>query len=313
MPYRIKLLFVTKDWSHGIEKNTLYLGQALSKLTHYMEWHEPGDINDIVKKLPYRPDFILLNDLRSTRCPEITGIDSMKIPLGIIMHDTNYAPDMRRAFIYRNNIRYLFVHYRENFIQLYPDLIGRMIWFPHWVNTAVFRDYYLPKIYDYLIMGCISEGTYPLRARMLDVMSKEPGFMHHPHPGYDQGVYSEDKFIVGRRYAQEINRAKLFLTDNSIFHHLFMKYFEVPACNTLLLAPHSTDAAALGFIPSVNFVDINENDFLEKARYYAVNFNTSGRQIARRGYDLVRRNHNVDVRARQFLAHVESILGGSYT
>ncbi len=311
MNQRIKFLFVTKDWSQGIEKNTLYLGQALARLTNYMEWQQPGDINDIVSKLPARPDFILLNDLRPTRCPEITGIDRLKIPLGIIMHDTNFAPETRKAFIWKNNIRHLFVHYREHFLELYPEFADRMIWFPHWVNTHVFMDYQLPKSYDYLIMGCTFEGTYPLRARMLEAMQNERGFMHHPHPGYDWNAYNESQFVVGRRYAKEINRAKLFLTDDSVYHHLFMKYFEVAACNTLLLAPHSRDAADQGFVPSVNFVDISDNDFLEKARYYADNYNTVGRQIARRGFEMVRQRHSTETRAAELVGHVTRILGGS--
>ena len=87
-----------------------------------------------------------------------------------------------------------------------------------------------------------------------------------------------------------------------------MKYFEVPACNTLLLAPDSPDARALGFIPSENFVDIKEDDFLEKARYYAQNYETEGKRIAQKGYEMVRKLHSVERRARQLVAAAEKII-----
>lgn len=304
----MKFLFVTKDWSHGIEKNTVYLARALERLTQYMEWHEPGGLREIVRRLPQRPDFILLNDMRPTRCPHVTGVGRVDIPLGVIMHDLNFQPQARKAFIRDNDIRHLFVHYRAHFRAHYAEFEDRMIWLPHWVNTEVFTDYALPKSCDYLLMGCVDPHTYPLRARMLERMRNEPGFVYHPHPGYHHGAYSEAAHIVGRRYAREINRAKIFLTDSSVYGYTFMKYFEVPACNTLLLAPDSPDARALGFVPSENFVDITEDDFLEKARYYARNYETAGRRIARRGYEMVRQRHSVERRAAQLVEAVEKIL-----
>lgn len=304
----MKLLFVTKDWSQGIEKNTVYFSQALSRHMMVMEWNEPGDLKEIVNKQPYKPDFILLNDMRATRCPQITGIKSVDIPVGIIMHDLNHLPEERKAFIRENNIRYLFVHYRSFFHRHYSEFSKRMIWLPHWVNTEVFKDYGLPKSYDYLLMGCINQDIYPLRSTILERMQSLRGFMHHPHPGYHYGKYNENDFIVGQRYAKEINKAKLFLTDDSIYHNTFMKYFEVPACNTLLLASNSEDAKDLGFIPSINFVEISEQDFFENARYYAQNYETVGRQIARSGYEMVRSRHSVELRAKQFADAAHDIL-----
>ena len=304
----MNLLFVTKDWSYGIEKNTVYFSQALTPHMRVMEYNASGDLKEIVNKQPYKPDFILLNDLRPTRCPQITGIKGVDIPVGIIMHDLNYQPEQRKAFIRDNNIQYLFVHYRSTFHRQYSEFSKRMIWLPHWVNTEIFKDYGLPKSYDYLLMGCINEDIYPLRSMMLERMQRLPGFMHHPHPGYHYDKYNEDVFFVGKSYAKEINKAKLFLTDDSIYHNMFMKYFEVPACNTLLLAPESEDARDLGFIPSVNFVGVSNNDFYEKARYYAQNYESIGSRIAHKGYDMVRSLHSVEVRAKRFVDAVKDIL-----
>lgn len=306
---KINFLFVTKDWRNGIEKNTVYLAECLKKLTNFMEWSAPGDINDIIKKLPYKPDFILLNDLRPTRCPEITGLDRLKIPFGIIMHDLNYDPAKRKAFIKDNNIRHLFVHYRDRFYKDYYEFKDRMIWFPHWVNTKVFKDYHLPKEYSYLMMGCMWKGTYPLRAKMLETMKDLPGFKYHQHPGYEQKDYKESEFIVGARYAKEINKAKLFLTDNSIYQYTFMKYFEAAACNTLLVAPNSQEVMDLGFVPSVHFIEVDENSFLDKAKYYAKNYEKFGQMIALNGFEMVREKHSVEIRAKQLMKKILDIIG----
>ncbi len=308
--HKLKFLFITKDWKNGIEKNTVYLARQLKTLTQYMEWHEPGDISEIIKQLPAGPDFILLNDLRPTRCPEITGLKNIDIPLGIIMHDLNHYPEKRKAFIEDNNIRYLFVHYRNAFLKKFPEFKDRMIWFPHYINTEVFKDYGLNKTCTYLMMGCIEPVNYPLRVRMLETMKSMDGFVCHPHPGYFKPAYPESEYIVGQRYAREINRAKIFLTDDSIYHYTLMKYFEVPACNTLLLAPASGETADLGFIPSVNYVSVNENNFLESAKYYADNYDAEGSAIAQRGFELVRSRHTVVHRARQLVAKAEEIVNG---
>lgn len=304
----MNLLFVTKDWRHGIEKNTVYLANALKRLIDFTEWNEPGDINDIVRALPRKPDFILLNDLRPTRCQPISGLDRLRLPFGIIMHDLHYRPDERKAFIRDNNIRHLFVHYRSYFMEHYPEFTDRMIWFPHWVDTDVFQDYGQNKSCDFLLMGCTDDYVYPLRSLILSQMEHLPGFVYHPHPGYEINRYSEAEHIVGARYAKEINKAKIFLTDNSIYRNMLIKYFEIPACNTLLLAPDSADARDLGFVPGGNYINIDETDFYEKAVYYAHHFDTVGRKIARRGYEMVRERHSVKQRARQLINKIERIL-----
>ena len=58
-----------------------------------------------------------------------------------------------------------------------------MQWFPHHVNTEVFKDYQLPKDIDLLLMGDVLPRLYPLRNRILQVMKDKPGFVYHEHPG----------------------------------------------------------------------------------------------------------------------------------
>ncbi|MCL6547536.1 MAG: glycosyltransferase [Alicyclobacillus sp.] len=185
-----------------------------------------------------------------------------------------------------------------------------MRWLPHWANTEVYRDYGLPKDIDLLLMGATTGWVYPLRLRMLETLSGRAGFVHHPHPGYQRFSPAErEQVYIGERYAREINRAKIFLTCDSVFHYPLMKYFEVPACNTLLFAPGSREVEDLGFIPGQHFVAIDEHDFLDKIDYYLAHPDERDR-IARQGCELVHARHSLAVRARELVHMIEDILRG---
>ena len=60
------------------------------------------------------------------------------------------------------------------------------------------------------------------------------------------------------------------------------------------------DMNTLGFKPDVNFVAINEDNFLERIQYY-LSHPSEARTIAQRGYDLIRSKHSQDIRAKQFI------------
>ncbi|WML39500.1 glycosyltransferase [Neobacillus sp. OS1-2] len=305
---RVRLLFITKNWMNGIERNTYYLTEALKKRMVVEVWEEPGDINDILATIHFKPDFILLNDIRPTRCPEITGLKDCPIPFGIIMHDLHYQMEARKQFVEQNNVQYIFTHYRDAFLSGYPEYKDRMIWLPHFVNIDVFKDYQLPKTLDFLMMGVVLESVYPLRDRILQQLREDPHFTYHPHPGYLHESYDENQFLVGTRYAKEINQSKIFFTCDSIYHYPLMKYYEVLACNTLLLAPSSAELFDLGFVPGVHYIDINEENFIEKAFYYLQNYQTKGKAIAKNGYKMVRKKHSVTVRAKQLEKQFKKII-----
>ncbi|MCA1320830.1 glycosyltransferase [Bacillus tianshenii] len=305
---KLKLLFITKDWSSGIERNNFFLSQSLSKLTKLTIWESSGNIHDILTSLDFTPDFILLNDLRPSRCPDITGLNTCDIPVGMIMHDLQYKTDYRRQFIEENNILHLFIHYRDRFIEYFPEYEDRMIWFPHFVQTDVFKDYKLKKDIDFLLMGSTYPPIYPLRATILDGLKKLPNFIFHEHPGYGRGRYDEESYYVGTRYAKEINRAKIFFTCDSIYKYPVMKYYEVLACNTLLLASHSKELEDLGFIPGIHFVEVNEENYYEKAMYYLENYESIGKTIAKNGYKMVRKHHSVKARAKFLVKKIKEII-----
>ncbi|WP_281352584.1 hypothetical protein [Cytobacillus depressus] len=42
---KLKLLFITRDFSQYVERNTFYLANELRKWVDVIEWFEPGDIS----------------------------------------------------------------------------------------------------------------------------------------------------------------------------------------------------------------------------------------------------------------------------
>lgn len=153
-------------------------------------------------------------------------------------------------------------------------------------------------------MGALSDKIYPLRTKIAREMAGMKGFVHHHHPGYrDFAPAEEQEKRVGESFAREINKAKIFFTCDSVFKYPIAKYFEVPACSTLLLASGSRELEDLGFIDGKTFVEITEHNYLEKAMYY-LEHEDERLEIARRGYEMIRHNHTAAVRARQLEGYI---------
>lgn len=301
-----KILFITKNMEQHIERSTYYLGKELEKQCKLYYWTEDiGNLPDIIQSLDVLPDFILFNDMKPDYCPDIRNIDKVSIPKGALVHDLQYRIP-RRKRLYQNNDMHLFVQYREAFRHWFPELEDQMIWFPHHVPSDIFKDYQLPKVSDFLMVGSLISHLYPLRVKMFNRLHQESSFKYIEHPGYKQ-ITKEDKAITGVQYAQLLNQSKIFFTCDSIYQFPVLKYFEVLGCRTLLLASGSAELNDLGFIDGKTFVEVNEDDFYEKALYYLQNEEERER-IASNGMNLVLERHTTEIRAKQLLDHIESIL-----
>lgn len=297
------VLFIAEDTSHFMHKLYHYLEQELARNVHIMIHRKSGHIDHILSQLPAKPDFILLlNDISSQMSPKIKGLAQTHIPTGLFVNDVHRFIKIREREIEKNQFDCLFTVVRDGFIRTYPMLSSKMEWFPHFVHTAIFRDFQMTKDINLLMMGAVSD-VYPLRKRIIRAYKGDTNFVYHPHPGYRNfSKQEEDELLIGENYAKELNRAKMVFTCPSIFHYPVIKYFEVLACNSLLLAPTFPELEDLGFIPGYHFVAIDENNFKEKAAYYLAN--ESERQtIAAQGYQFIREHHSLKQRTKE-LIHV---------
>ncbi|RBW69956.1 glycosyltransferase [Bacillus taeanensis] len=305
---KIKLLVTTGDFSRYISPDFHYLLTEVSKLTDLIVWHKSGDIHEILNTLNVRPDFIFINEFGESNSPTITGLESLDIPYAVYLYDIHHRLEERKSALDRMNVKYIFSHYRDKFYEWYSEFSDKMYWLPQHANTKIFKDYALPKEIDYLIMGAVHHRVYPLRYKIIETMQNKPGFVYHQHPGYRNiEEHEKGKVFAGEKYAKEINKAKIFFTCDSQYKYPIAKYFEVPACNTLLLASSSKELIDLGFVPDVHFVSINEENFEEKAAYYLRN-EEKRKKIAKNGFQLVHRKHSTSQRALELVTMIEKIL-----
>jgi len=305
----LHVLFIGEDTSRFINRNFYYLEKELAKLVHLTIWRKPGKIDYILNRLKVKPDFILiLNDMGLRLSPMIKGLRNCDIPIGLFVTDVHRLVKIRENYIIKNKIDYIFTIGREQSVQTYPQLKHKLEWFPHFVHPGIYKDYFLEKDIEFLMIGAVNK-TYPLREKIVNAYSEDPRFICSHHPGYRDFTREEEKVKrVGVHYAKELNRTKIFFTCPSIYNYPVMKYYEALACRTLLLAPTFNELEDLGFIPGEHFVAIDESNFKEKAAYYLAN-EEERQRITEQGYQFIHEKHTVSVRAKQLTEKIESILG----
>ncbi|WP_165994996.1 glycosyltransferase [Bacillus sp. Cs-700] len=304
---KIKLLFITKDLTNYIERSTIYLVEELRELTDLVIWSNDGHIDSILTELGFTPDFILLNDFKSDYSPKIQGLKYCGIPTAIIMHDLHYRRSSRKKFIEKENIDHIFSIYRDKFNSWYPEYKYMMTWLPHHVPTTIYKDYHLEKDRKLLLMGSTDREIYPLRHAIAHQLKGYPGFAHYSHPGYDHMNHKEAGYKVEDEYAREINRTRIFFTCDSNFHYPVLKYFEVLGCRTLLLASGSQELRDLGFIDGKTFVEVNQQNFMEKATFY-LNEEILSKEIVMNGARLIEEKHSTEIRAKQLVQKIISLI-----
>jgi len=309
---KLKLLILIRPFGrmYAKHKSKYDFITTIEQFADVYYWHKDGSIHEIIKKLNIRPDFIFHYDTAYNYklSPRITGLSEIDIPKGCYIIDSHYNPGFRREYVNKNKIDVIFSVTKENFLKMYPDLKNRFIWLPWSINTAIFRDWSQPKVYDFMLMGLVNpvlEGRYPFREKVLETMKKYNGFVHHHHPGHL--VSWKGNPLVDLNYAKEINKSKIFFTCGSTLNYPVLKYFEVLACNSLLLAEANNDIYELGFSNGVNFIACTKEDFEEKALYY-LNNPTLRNRISKNGANFINRYHSNEVRASQFIKYINEII-----
>ncbi|WP_186576733.1 glycosyltransferase [Aquibacillus kalidii] len=302
------ILFIAEDTSGFISKNYYYLEKELSKNIDLTVWRKSGHIQYILKQIDKKPDFILLlNDMDRNMTPMIKGLGNIDIPTGLFVNDVHRFVKLRKNYIEKNKINFLFSVTRDQFIEIYPEYKERIEWFPHFVHTNIFKDYGMAKDINLLMMGAIND-YYPFRQKLLKAYEGDSNFTYHGHPGYRNfSKEEEEQLYIGEQYAREINRAKIMFTCPSKLNYPVLKYFEALACKTLLLAPTFKELEDLGFIPNFHFIPVDEVNVKEKAAYYLENEKERER-IAEQGYHFIRQNHTVEGRTKQLVEKISSLI-----
>lgn len=319
---KLKILILINDFTKKWPKER-YLSDVffeLKKMCTVRYWYKPGDIRDILNKIEFKPDFIFHFDIswNYKYAPVITGLSKIDIPKGCYVIDIHYNKEVRKQYFDNNKIDLIFSTYKEPFLKTFPNYEDKFRWMPYSINTQIMKDWKLNKTIDFLLLGQFyfenknksagripPKGRYSFREAVYNSLKDKKGFVFHPHPGHFAPP-SKD-LIINENYSKEINRSKIFFTCGGIFDYAVAKFFEAPACRTLLLAKPNKDILELGFKDGKNFVACDENDFYDKAMYYVTN-NKERNRITDNGYNFILNNHTNKIRAKQFIRYIENYL-----
>jgi spore maturation protein CgeB len=191
----------------------------------------------------------------------------------------------------------------------WEDRVGKQVgtktgWLPHSVNTNVFRDYHLPKLYDVVSAGHAFPDHYPLRHLIQRTLPTISGLKFsmpdHPQLNMNQQKLQSDtsKFLVRENYAKFLSQSQLFVFGSGASNYPVAKYFEGMGSETLVLAPFPKDGKELGFIPDENFVEVNGENFVDRIRWY-LKHDEERQRLVDCARETVLRDHSTEIRAKQ--------------
>lgn len=325
---RPKILILIKPfWSYPKHQPKFEIIREFERFANVYYWFHDGDIQDIIRRIGVQPDFIFHYDIAwyYSLAPKITGLRDIQIPKGCFVIDLHWQPKLRRKYFQENHIDLIFSVTRTPFLKLFPEYRDQFRWLPWSIDPDIMKDYKLVKDIDYLLMGLVyfeqkqagrfglprqfpAKGRYAFRDAVYEKMRSKQGFMYYPHPGHR--TLDTENMIVNKRYAQALNRSKMFFTCGSRDKNggiTVQKFFEAPACRTLLLAEANEDLKHLGFIDGENFVSCRIENVEEKARKYLVD-EFERKRITDNGYRLIHRLHTNQERAKSFVKEVSKVL-----
>jgi hypothetical protein len=207
----------------------------------------------------HKPDFVFWY-----KPLDMPGYDKISVPK-IISYNEMWNVPWSTEEITKSKSDIIICHH-ENDMKNYDHLKDKhkLVHIHHCADRRVFKDYGLPKAYDLLLVGVVSDSIYPLRGKLKRVMSRFSRSRVLTHPGYKIG--DVNKQVI--QYAKEINRAKIVLTCSSKYKYALAKYSEVPLCKTLLMAdiPDERQDFFRSFVAEVN-ENLSEDEIANRIRF----------------------------------------------
>lgn len=325
-----KKFFQGKKYSFDISKPTMLLISSLKKNQNYYRDNEilrqcngfrlaedfnfdkyHWDIRKIIDKF-YKlnfPEFIFLN-YNHHFTHKIKNLEKTDIPVFAFVGDTYdfIMPDERsrqkKTFIQRlNPVAYItaFPNTNEMLYEGIGDQTIKIIT-SHWaVDEKIFRPQNRWRRYDIGCLGAHTAHKYPFRNKVRRFLLSQNNLKFFKK----ERVYDHD----GVKFSKALNRLKSCFTDASIYKFTLMKYFEIPACGTLLFGEQTEELKTLGFRDGVNFVEVNEDNFHEKFDYYIRGMGRKDlKAITYNGRDLILKRHTWQIRVRELLTNIKEIL-----
>ncbi len=181
-------------------------------------------------------------------------------------------------------------------------ITNEAIYLPFCVDIDVYKNLNMNRVVD--VMAVFSSGThaYPRRQRVQKTLN---------YAGRKRNFKAMTRPVFHQQYVSYLNQCKIFVTSNNKWGTISMKYYEVMACGTLLLADPPVDLGKVGLRDKVHLVLYNSmDDLVDKVSYY-LNHPDERQTIANNGMEITRNIHSTTYRIKQLTDIVnEKIFGG---
>ncbi len=173
------------------------------------------------------------------------------------------------------------------------------------VDVNIFKDNNKKRVYDIGSFGAHTDKKYPFRILVRNYLLSQNELTFNKRQRVGRGGNDAKKF------ANELNRYKSCFTCASIYGYPVAKYFEIPACGTLLFAEDTSFLDKFGYVDGENFVKVSPENFSEKINYYLREMHPSDREnIASRGRELVLSRHTWQHRIPAIIEGLQVVLNG---
>jgi hypothetical protein len=154
------------------------------------------------------------------------------------------------------------------------------------MDPAVFHDLRLRRTRDIGSFGAHTDKKYPFRIQVREFLLSQDEYTYNKRQRVGHGGNDAAAF------ARELNRYISCFTCASVYGYTVAKYFEIPACGTLLFGEKTSLLGEFGFRDGVNFVEVSPKDFKDKFHYYLREIHSDDRaRIAQAGQELVISRH----------------------
>lgn len=315
-PEKISLLIIGSDkknqgYYRDLEilrqTNGVKLGEDF-KYERY-DWDIRRIIDDIFGNMP--PQLIYIHYTRHYTY-RIKNLDSTDIPVIGFVGDpqdfivNNPVNQQKKEFFVKSNVNtYLTIAPKANWM-VYEGLGSKLIKIidSHLAtDPKVFKDMGLKRRYDIASMGAHTDGKYPFRRLVREYLKNQRELRFYKRQRVKR--HSND----AERFAKLLNRFKSCFTCASLYGYTVAKYYEIPACGTLLFGEKTNLLDEFGYIDGVNYVAVAPEDFKDKFRHYLLEIKPEERQtIAEAGRKLVVSRHTWEIRVKDIVKEFEKIV-----
>lgn len=267
----------------------------------------PGPVeNTLRQQFGQLPEVILFweaYEFLSGHAHEIQRLNTQKVIFADDLHWLD-EPMRRRKVVGFALCDTVLATYAYAWDRFYPEFCRtkRVEWVPHSASPDFVLRYNERPENSIFLSGRI-DHHYPLRQTMKSLCDgRRYSITYHHHPGYHCSYDYERDRVIGRGYAELINKHRAAFTDSLKYKYVVAKYFEIPATGALLVA----DAAVreplrrLGFMEHKHYLPVSQENLEETVRYVLHEPNHRELdEIRTRASSLVWRQHTTSHRARR--------------